>query len=186
MAFRIQLPNFVQAFLAFSGKGNRSITAYGERSAKVDYLNKDYIGELPDDILASIVSYLPVKDAVKTSVLSKRWRHLYLLYRGQSIASDRYIVVYISNLADGVAALKAYKRDQTPVLLLFLGLQTFPTNEIPKMMAMSKDTEGLSFYATTIAPKGTSSFPSVSSVFRNVIGWCILGLVAVALRPCKD
>ena len=34
---------------------------------------RDYISELPDDILSFIVSHLRLRDAVKTSVLSHRW-----------------------------------------------------------------------------------------------------------------
>ncbi|KAK4346443.1 hypothetical protein RND71_032782 [Anisodus tanguticus] len=40
------------------------------RDAKVDY------SELPDDVLSSIVARPTVRDAVRTSILSKRWRYL--------------------------------------------------------------------------------------------------------------
>ncbi|KAL9173423.1 hypothetical protein ABFS82_03G113500 [Erythranthe guttata] len=38
---------------------------------------KDIISQLPDDILISIIAHMPVKCAVSTSVLSKRWRNLH-------------------------------------------------------------------------------------------------------------
>ncbi|RDX83361.1 F-box/FBD/LRR-repeat protein, partial [Mucuna pruriens] len=37
----------------------------------------DYISKLPNDILCKILSSLTVKEAVKTSVLSSKWKHLY-------------------------------------------------------------------------------------------------------------
>ncbi|GER26458.1 FBD-associated F-box protein [Striga asiatica] len=40
-------------------------------------LQGDLIGELPDCVLISILTRLPVKDAIRTSVLSKRWTGLY-------------------------------------------------------------------------------------------------------------
>ncbi|KAL6135780.1 hypothetical protein ACLB2K_068005 [Fragaria x ananassa] len=37
----------------------------------------DRINELPDDVLCYIVSFLGLKDAVETSLISHRWRHLW-------------------------------------------------------------------------------------------------------------
>ena len=37
----------------------------------------DQISELPDNILQRILSLLPIKDKIRTSVLSKRWLHLW-------------------------------------------------------------------------------------------------------------
>ncbi|KAG8380461.1 hypothetical protein BUALT_Bualt06G0017800 [Buddleja alternifolia] len=38
---------------------------------------EDGLSQLPDDVLCLIISHLPTQDAVKTSILSRRWRNLY-------------------------------------------------------------------------------------------------------------
>ncbi|KAG8380447.1 hypothetical protein BUALT_Bualt06G0016200 [Buddleja alternifolia] len=38
---------------------------------------EDGLSQLPDDVLCLIISRLPTQDAVKTSILSRRWRNLY-------------------------------------------------------------------------------------------------------------
>ncbi|OMO53487.1 hypothetical protein COLO4_36720 [Corchorus olitorius] len=44
--------------------------------------------ELPDEILSTIISFLSVKEAVRTSILSKRWENLYLFMSRLNFDAD--------------------------------------------------------------------------------------------------
>lgn len=43
----------------------------------VDHERIDYISNLPDTILCEILSYLPTKAVVKTSILSRKWKYIW-------------------------------------------------------------------------------------------------------------
>ncbi|KAI5680203.1 hypothetical protein M9H77_01430 [Catharanthus roseus] len=46
-------------------------------NAKIEAINNDWLSGLPDDILCKILSFIPTKDVVATSLLSTRWKYLY-------------------------------------------------------------------------------------------------------------
>lgn len=43
---------------------------------------EDQISRLPNDVLVLILSHLPMKDAAKTNILSRRWRYLWTFFTG--------------------------------------------------------------------------------------------------------
>uniref|UniRef100_A0A5B6YZ04 F-box domain-containing protein n=1 Tax=Davidia involucrata TaxID=16924 RepID=A0A5B6YZ04_DAVIN len=70
------LVSVVIAIFGLDGRNVQCLLENEENSTKINDTEEDYICKLPDDILSSIISFLAVRDTVKTTVLSKRWRHL--------------------------------------------------------------------------------------------------------------
>ncbi|KAL6658200.1 hypothetical protein ACP70R_003786 [Stipagrostis hirtigluma subsp. patula] len=55
-----------------------SIAKRGEEGEEAPaQVGGDRIGELPDDLLHHVLSFLPAEEAVRTCVLARRWRHLW-------------------------------------------------------------------------------------------------------------
>lgn len=48
-----------------------------EASSKHQVESCDYISDLPDNVLHHVLSFLPIKDLIRTSFLSRRWRCLW-------------------------------------------------------------------------------------------------------------
>ncbi|XP_060192575.1 putative F-box/FBD/LRR-repeat protein At1g78840 isoform X2 [Lycium barbarum] len=57
-----------------------SVPLYEEKEkalSEVHDAKEDHFSQLPDDVLSSILAHLTVTEAVRTSVLSKRWKYLF-------------------------------------------------------------------------------------------------------------
>ncbi|OMO58650.1 hypothetical protein COLO4_34465 [Corchorus olitorius] len=55
----------------------RKLTPFTSNERKSEYHAEDRISELPDEVLILILSFMPVKEATRTSVLSRRWEKLW-------------------------------------------------------------------------------------------------------------
>lgn len=64
------------------------------------FSNEDRISELPDPILTHILSFIPTKSAVKTTLLSKRWKTPYLSLPNLDFVDDKW---YSDDRFDGVS-----------------------------------------------------------------------------------
>lgn len=48
------------------------------KSKKTNFGHKDMISGLPEALICHILSFLPIEDSALTSVLSKKWRYLFV------------------------------------------------------------------------------------------------------------
>ncbi|RHN71098.1 putative F-box domain-containing protein [Medicago truncatula] len=60
-----------------------------QRSSSIPIEECDRVSSLPDSIICHILSFLPTKDTVATSILSKRWKPLWLSVLTRTISSTK-------------------------------------------------------------------------------------------------
>ena len=63
----------------------------------------DFFDSLPDSLLIHILSYLPTRDSIITSTLSRRWRHLWTLIPFDFSKSNDLPTAVVVNLNQGSA-----------------------------------------------------------------------------------
>ncbi|KAL6839801.1 hypothetical protein ACP4OV_030489 [Aristida adscensionis] len=114
-----------------------------------DYEEEDRISKLPDDILVDILDRIPRSEAVRTCVLSKRWRHLIdihsviILSVAQYLPADSSMICTLDDLERANASLvKATERilgKKSQSTIRHLGITFYLTDEsIDIVRAMDK------------------------------------------------
>ncbi|PHT56266.1 hypothetical protein CQW23_04752 [Capsicum baccatum] len=68
---------------------------YMSQLSDVDKAKVDYTSQLLDDVLSSILSRMTIKDAVKTRILSTRWRYLVASMLTLQFSLDMFDVNYL-------------------------------------------------------------------------------------------
>ncbi|KAG7610048.1 F-box domain [Arabidopsis suecica] len=75
---------------------------------------EDLISKLPEVLLSQILSYLPTKDIVRTSVLSKRWKSVWLLIPGLDLDSSEF--PHYDTFVDFMNEFLFFSREENPCL----------------------------------------------------------------------
>ncbi|KAK1313435.1 putative FBD-associated F-box protein [Acorus calamus] len=87
-----------------------------EDTKRKKIMEEDRITALPDDILHSILSLVPIRDAARIAVLSRRWRYLAkslsnLHFESDNILGDRFPLEYFHEL-DNVNERRAFSLER--------------------------------------------------------------------------
>ena len=80
-----------------------------DREPKTATVSEDRISELPDDIILNILSFLPTLVAVRMSLLSKRWRHMWSLVPALDFCYSRDVDNFRTRDEENTEAKKLYK-----------------------------------------------------------------------------
>ncbi|KAM3201689.1 hypothetical protein P3L10_034052 [Capsicum annuum] len=57
---------------------------------EVDDTKEDYLSQLPVDVLSSILGNLTVRDAARTTILSRRWKYLFASTQLQQLSTFEF------------------------------------------------------------------------------------------------
>lgn len=159
----------------------------------------DFISSMPDDILHHILFFIPIDLAMRTSVLSRRWRHVWC--EMPCLAIDEYILI---KAAGGVnQTLASYTASKITSFKLRMRLNnTLPPPLIDSLveLAISRNVEKLSVTILDFRLHKTYSFPdffylssslkqlSLSLPFSDMIPRCTVSwksLRNLSLIECK-
>ncbi|CAJ2670150.1 putative F-box/FBD/LRR-repeat protein At5g56810 [Trifolium pratense] len=144
----------------------------------------DRISALPDDILSHILSFLPTEDAFTTTLLSKRWKLIWLLVPVLNFDDQRFITrgkpyVHFMDMVKSIICAK--RKHRKPIKKMYLKCHRDSNHELSEVNvrkwlfgAANCGMEHLEFQTTLL-------FYFYISNFRNLV---VLKLKAVRLNSC--
>ena len=115
---------------------NQNRKKQGESAAKCK--KEDYISKLPNSIICYILSYLKVKDAVTTSVLSSKWRNIscnpsnLILDEDNMLIKREHSLTYVL-LHQSVVQRLEFKRDRTLAFVSNVNMYLSHVEEVQKI-----------------------------------------------------
>ncbi|GKB57283.1 putative F-box-like domain superfamily protein [Tanacetum coccineum] len=105
--------------------------------SRVEEIMDSKLSSLPDDIIHKILSTVPMKDVIRTSVLSSRWRYVwasmpYLIFSTGEFCLPAYIEEFFPEFTQFVKHVLSHRNNQVPLTSLKLNISVVdvPTLDI--------------------------------------------------------
>ncbi|XP_034594652.1 putative F-box/FBD/LRR-repeat protein At1g78760 [Setaria viridis] len=161
----MSIPSGLKRFLSCFPARSSSVTG----ATVSDPDGEDIISGLPDDVLSSIVSLLPIKDAARTAALSSRWRDLW--------ASNPLVLDDIDLLLNNPSHVGAVTSTVSHAITAHPG----PFRSVKLTCYFSDaDESTLHHWIRVLAAKG------VTELVLNNIPWAGLDLLPCAILECRS
>ncbi|RCV26058.1 LOW QUALITY PROTEIN: hypothetical protein SETIT_5G215000v2 [Setaria italica] len=161
----MSIPSGLKRFLSCFPARSSSVTG----ATVSDPDGEDIISGLPDDVLSSIVSLLPINDAARTAALSSRWRDLW--------ASNPLVLDDIDLLLNNPSHVGAVTSTVSHAITAHPG----PFRSVKLTCYFSDaDESTLHHWIRVLAAKG------VTELVLNNIPWAGLDLLPCAILECRS
>ncbi|KAK7283801.1 hypothetical protein RIF29_13547 [Crotalaria pallida] len=100
------------------------------KANRVGHNNIDRISDLPVNVIECILCHLPIRDVVRTSILSRKWRYIWVSVPQLEFGCDFFLYCYERNIGNQVPGII------TDILLLHSGPVSKFTLKIPINLSM--------------------------------------------------